>query len=64
MNTMNNNTPMQLSEDEINKLKKCNKEVDWYKVCDEIKERRNGHYPSYLSSQILELFQQKFPTQI
>ena len=61
---MNNNTPMQLSEDEINKLKKCNKEVDLYKVCDEIKERRNGQYPSYLSRQILELFQQKFPPQI
>jgi len=61
---MNNNTPMQISEDEINKLKKCNKEVDWYKVCDEIKERRNGQYPSYLSRQILELFQQKFPPQI
>tara|TARA_Y100000590_G_C14810571_1_gene672422 strand:- start:180 stop:371 length:192 start_codon:yes stop_codon:yes gene_type:complete len=61
---MNNDIPMQLSEDEISKLNKCNKEVDWYKICDEIKERRNGQYPSYLSRQILELFQQKFPPQI
>ena len=58
---MNNNTPMQLSEGEINKLKKCNKEVDWYKICDEIKERRNGQYPNYLSREIVHLFQEKFP---
>ena len=37
---MNNDIPMQLSEDEISKLNKCNKEVDWYKICDEMYARK------------------------
>ena len=61
---MNNKTPMQLTESEVNKLNKCNKESDWYNICDQIKERRNGQYPSYLSREILELFQIKFPPTI
>ena len=59
-----NNTSMQLTKEEINKLNKTNTETDWYKVCDQIKERRNGQYPNYLSREILELFQAKFPPQI
>ena len=61
---MNNNTSMQLTNEEINKLSKTNTEADWYKVCDQIKGRRNGQYPNYLSREILELFQTKFPPQI
>ena len=59
-----NSTSMQLTKEEINKLNKTNTETDWYKVCDQIKERRNGQYPNYLSREILELFQAKFPPQI
>ena len=59
-----NNTSMQLTKEEINKLNKTNTEADWYKLCDQIKERRNGQYPNYLSREILELFQNKFPPQI
>ena len=61
---MNNNTSMQLTKEEINKLNKTNNKDDWYKICDQIKERRNGQYPNYLSREILELFQAKFPPQI
>ena len=53
--------PMQLIEEEKEKLLKVNDENAWYKVCDEIKARRNGQYPSYLSREILQLFQEKFP---
>ena len=54
-------TPMQLIEDEKEKLLKTKDEKEWYVVCDEIKDRRNGQYPSYLSREILELYQEKFP---
>ena len=54
-------TPMQLIEEEKEKLLKAKDEKDWYVVCDEIKDRRNGQYPSYLSREILELYQEKFP---
>ena len=54
-------TPMQLIDEEREKLLKTTNEKAWYKVCDEIKDRRNGQYPSYLSREILELFQGKFP---
>tara|TARA_Y100001970_G_scaffold251176_1_gene323671 strand:- start:670 stop:852 length:183 start_codon:yes stop_codon:yes gene_type:complete len=53
--------PMKLLEEEKEKLMKTKDEAAWYKVCDEIKDRRNGQYPNYLSREILELFQQKFP---
>ena len=56
--------PMKLIEDEIIKLNKANTEVDFYKVCDQIKARRNGQYPAYLSREILDLFQKKFPPSI
>ena len=55
------NEPMQLIEEEKEKLMKSKDEKAWYIVCDEIKNRRNGQYPSYLSREILELYQEKFP---
>ena len=53
--------PMKLIDEEKEKLLKAHDEQAWYVVCDEIKDRRNGQYPSYLSREILELFQDKFP---
>ena len=53
--------PMKLIEEEKEKLLKAKDEQAWYAVCDEIKDRRNGQYPGYLSREILELFQEKFP---
>ena len=52
---------MKLIEEEKEKLLKVKDEDAWYVVCDEIKDRRNGQYPGYLSREILELFQEKFP---
>ena len=53
--------PMKLIEEEREKLLKSKDEQAWYTICDEIKDRRNGQYPSYLSREILQLFQEKFP---
>ena len=53
--------PMKLIKEEKEKLLKSKDERAWYTVCDEIKDRRNGQYPGYLSREILELFQEKFP---
>ena len=53
--------PMKLLDEEKEKLLKAKDELAWYTVCDEIKDRRNGQYPSYLSREILKLFQEKFP---
>ena len=53
--------PMQLIEEEKVKLLQAKDEKTWYKVCDEIKARRNGQFPSYLARNILQLFQEKFP---
>ena len=53
--------PMKLIDKEKEKLLSAKDEQTWYKVCDEIKARRNGQYPSYLSREILQLFQEKFP---
>ena len=52
---------MKLTQEEKEKLNKTKDEKKWYEVCDEIKARRNGQYPSYLSREIVELFQKKFP---
>ena len=54
-------TPMQLIDEEKEKLQKAKDEQAWYIVCDEIRARRNGQYPSYLSREILKLYQVKFP---
>ncbi|MAH97971.1 MAG: hypothetical protein CMA12_01300 [Euryarchaeota archaeon] len=56
--------PMKLAVEEIEKLNKAQNEKAWYTICDEIKERRNGQYPAYLSREILDLFQKKFPPSI
>ena len=56
--------PMQLIKEEKEKLLQAKDESAWYKVCDEIKARRNGQYPSYLSRAILHLYQQKFPIEL
>ena len=53
--------PMKLIKEEKEKLLKSKDKRAWYTVCDEIKDRRNGQYPGYLSREILELFQEKFP---
>ena len=58
---MSMDEPMKLIEEEREKLLKANDEKAWYQVCDEIKARRNGQYPSYLAREILQLFQDKFP---
>ena len=52
--------PMKLIEDEINKLNKAKTEADFYKVCDQIKTRRNGQYPSYLSREVLDIYDKIF----
>ena len=54
------NEPMQLIEDEREKLLNTKDEKNWYQICDEIKDRRNGQFPAYLAREILEMFQQKF----
>jgi len=53
--------PMKLIKDEKEKLLNAKDEKEWYTVCDDIKNRRNGQYPSYLSREILQLYQDKFP---
>ena len=58
------NEPMKLTEDERSNLESSMDEAQWYKVCDQIKERRNGQYPNYLSREILDLFLIKFPPEI
>jgi len=52
---------MKLIDKEKEKLLKAKDEQAWYAVCDEIRALRNGQYPSYLSREILQLFQEKFP---
>ena len=52
--------PMKLIEDEIIKLNKAKTEADFYKVCDQIKARRNGQYPSYLSREVLDIYDKIF----
>ena len=51
------NDPMKLLQEEKEKLMNTKDENSWYAICDEIKDRRNGQYPSYLSREILELYQ-------
>ncbi len=55
---------MLLTEEEKKELKPIKQESDWYKVCEKIKKRRNGQYPSYLAREILEIYQQNFPPKI
>ena len=52
--------PMKLIEEEIAKLNKAKTEADFYKVCDQVKARRNGQYPSYLSREVLDIYDKIF----
>ena len=56
--------PMKLIEDEIVKLNKAKTEADFYKVCDQVKARRNGQYPSYLSREVLDIYNNKFSNEL
>ena len=51
---------MRLTEQEKADLESSKDEAQWYKVCDQIKERRNGQYPNYLSRDILNLYLKKY----
>ena len=51
---------MKLIEEEKQQLLDAKDEKSWYQICEKIKERRNGQYPSYLAREILELYQDKF----
>lgn len=56
--------PMKLIEEEIAKLNQARTEADFYKVCDQIKARRNGQYPAYLSREVLDIYDNKFLNQL
>ena len=56
--------PMKLIEEEIAKLNKAKTEADFYKVCDQIKARRNGQYPSYLSREVLDIYDKNFSNEL
>ena len=51
---------MGLIEEEIAKLNKAKTVADFYKVCDQVKARRNGQYPSYLSREVLDIYDKIF----
>ena len=46
------------------KLNKVKTETDFYKVCDQIKARRNGQYPPYLSREVLDIYNNKFSNEL
>ena len=50
-----------LTPEEKELLIACKDESQWYDVCEQIKQRRNGYYPNYLSREILEIYIEKFP---
>ena len=52
---------MALTREEKKQLDATDTEKEWYAVCDNIQIKRNGQYPPYLSREILELYQKKFP---
>ena len=56
--------PMKLTADERTKLEKTKSQSDFYKICDQLKERRNGQYPAYLSREVLQIFQNNFPPEV
>ncbi|MBC8311508.1 MAG: hypothetical protein H8E72_04335 [Candidatus Marinimicrobia bacterium] len=56
--------PMKLTAEETTKLNKTKTEADFYKVCDQIKARRNGQYPPYLSREVLDIYDNKFSNQL
>ena len=56
--------PMKLTAEETTKLNKVKTETDFYKVCDQIKARRNGQYPPYLSREVLDVYNNKFSNEL
>lgn len=56
--------PMKLTADEKTKLEKAKTETDFYKICDQVKARRNGQYPAYLSREVLDIYQSKFSNEL
>jgi len=56
--------PMKLTDEETTKLNKVKTETDFYKVCDQIKARRNGQYPPYLSREVLDIYNNKFSNEL
>ena len=52
---------MRLTEEEKQLLIHAKDEAGWYKICDDIKSRRNGIYPNYLAREVLEIYNNKFP---
>ena len=52
---------MKLTEEEKKLLINAKDESSWYAICDNIKARRNGIYPNYLSREVLQIYQNKFP---
>ena len=56
--------PMKLTAVETTQLNKVKAETDFYKVCDQIKARRNGQYPPYLSREVLDIYNNKFSNEL
>ena len=56
--------PMKLTAEETTKLNKVKTETDFYKVCDQIKARRNGQYPPYLSREVLDIYDNIFSNEL
>ena len=56
--------PMKLTVEETEKLNKAKTQTDFYKVCDQVKARRNGQYPPYLSREVLDIYDNKFSNQL
>jgi len=56
--------PMKLTAEETTKLNKVKTETDFYKVCDQVKARRNGQYPPYLSREVLDIYDNKFSNEL
>ena len=55
---------MKLTKEEKQLLINAPDKDVWYSICEDIKSRRNGIYPNYLSREILDLFLKKFPPEI
>ena len=51
---------MNLTSEEKKLLIAAKDEAAWYSICDDIKARRNGIYPNYLSREVLDIYQNKF----
>ena len=56
--------PMKLTVEETEKLNKAKTQTDFYKVCDQVKAKRNGQYPPYLSREVLDIYDNKFSNEL